>query len=561
MRVVPWLILVVVNLYASILLAGRLWWDHAMYWDMTKLYGVFRTNAYSLNHFGQVAFSDPAGQLSYPLFYFSHLGTNMFTPLGALVLSILYALGMAGVMVNDFTRLWIFHIGFLTPLLFSVCGYLLLSQIFQKLSVRIFIIIMLAFSPGVIFNMTDPILEQSAYGILFAASFLWFYRKPGVASFIGLISASMAGALAVNHLTLYWSLIFVPLFVGAILCVGVPQERSSGGVAWYWWLCGAAAVALCLMPAMMTYGMGVDIVRTAAADRWYSFDGITSGNPMEFLTASTPGIGWNWIGGAWSLQGYGQPIQSGTIAYTYMGVLALPLCFVGLCYGRSPWNTRLTIIIIGFALCAALASWSSVFAAVLVWPTPIRACRHYCDCLFRDGFFFVVIFAAALGFDAVLNGFRRVLGWTILGSIVVSAAILSMIYGTSLLHSPMIGYHLTALVIALTVGFMRCNARHLALLIILLAFMDTSNVAYGHCRAYMWPRAQAWKDPAGIVMPVDERNAYLQPGNQLLTIKPNSTTNFYPILHRTEKFYVAGYACLVLTVCMLCVILANRKSQ
>ena len=50
-----------------------------------------------------------------------------------------------------------------------------------------FILLVASFSPGVLFNISDNGLEQTAYGIFFAAAYLNFQSKPARSSFFALI--------------------------------------------------------------------------------------------------------------------------------------------------------------------------------------------------------------------------------------------------------------------------------------------------------------------------------------------------------------------------------------
>ena len=290
----PWIALLVMNVASTILLGGRFIVTRSMFWDNAKLYSVFRGNAHSLNHFGEVMWWNPTTSMGFPAFYFSHLGTDTFTPLSAAVLFVSWLLGRIGIAINDFTHLYIIYFSFLVPLLFSVAAYLLASQLFRRFYLRLLVIIMTAFSPGVVFNYSDNGLEQTSYGILFCAAFLYFYRNPSKKSFCLLVSAASIVAIAFNHLALYWNLIFIPLFMISVVVLNrrrlTAWRNAWRAVSWQGWAVGAVLAGLCLMPAAISFSQGHDILRTRNFERWYSFDYLQAGNPLELMTVSTPGM-------------------------------------------------------------------------------------------------------------------------------------------------------------------------------------------------------------------------------------------------------------------------------
>src|SRR2546421_348930 len=124
-------------------------------------------------------------------------------PLSCVVLSTSWILGRVGIIVSDYTTFYIIYYIYLVPLLFSVSIYLLASQIVRRLYSRIFVIVMAAFSPGVILNLSDMGLEQTAYGFLFSAAFLRYYSEPNGKHFVRLISASCLVMLAFNHISIF----------------------------------------------------------------------------------------------------------------------------------------------------------------------------------------------------------------------------------------------------------------------------------------------------------------------------------------------------------------------
>ena len=140
-----------------------------------------------------------------------------------------------------------------------------------------------------------------------------------------------------------------------------------------------------------------------------------------------------------------------------MGIMALPLFLVGLCYGRRPWRARLLFLTVVLTLMIMLEGWSSAFSPILLLPSPIRACNHYSDCVFRVGLFLLVIFGDALGLDAVLTHrwvHRRALPICFAASTAIGAIILISVYGRTVISEPLAGYFAagSALFMALLFG-------------------------------------------------------------------------------------------------------------
>jgi hypothetical protein len=524
-------LLLALNLLAGCVLGGFFFSQRALHHDNEALYSVFRDNNHSLNFFGDVMLWNPATILGFPTFYFSHLGTNTFTPLHVVVMSGSWVLGRLGIVVSDWVYIYLFYVCFLVPLLFSTGAYLLTCQFFRARSIRIYCVVLCSFSPGVVFNLSDNGLEQSAYGMFFAAAFLRYYDRPCLASFLWLICAAATVALAFNHLALYWNLPFLVLFMISVIVfrkggAGPGLAKAFRAVRLRLWLVSALVVGACFVPMLITYSQGGDILRTRNQERWYSFDYLRHGNPMELLIASTPGLVMNWIEEwHWAIRRYPNPSS----AYNYTGALVLPLFLVGICVGRDPWRSRILFLVAAFSLIVCLQGWSAAFATVLAWSTPLRAVNHFCDTSFRNGLFFLLILGSGLGLEVVTRPdprLRALLPATLLATFGAGLPVLLHLYGAEFLGHPLLGFHvaIVGLVLVLSIRFTvrgrRRERRSFLFALIALSVVDVSTVSFMHVRTVMWHVKPFPPDPAPgtLPSPVGERGDHAR---TLLMLRQN----------------------------------------
>lgn len=494
------LLIVALNLLAGGILAGYSLANGLLAWDHAMEYSLFRSNYHSMNFYGEPMWWNPATGVGFPEFYFSHLGLGIYSVLSSAVLGTLWVLGRLGIIIQDYRPVMTVFFCFLVPLLFSTAFYLLLRQIVKNTYAKIYALIVAAFSPGVIFSLGENGLEQTAYGLLWAAAFLHFYEQPSRRGFLWLVAATAVMIVSFALGMLCWNLVFLPLFVFAVVVVGRRDIRRHlagawRAVPWAWWLGAAVLVATCMAPTLISYSQGEDIWRTKAQARTYPYEAILPGNPLEFLTTGIPGVGFHWEEphAHWQLYSYIE--EPDHLAYNYLGILGLPLFLLGLCAGRPPWRQRLFLLTAALVLVVCLAAWSGLFATVLAWPTPLRAVNHYSDTLFRLGTFFIMILGGALGLEALLEGGRRrALGllFTLAATSLLGAAVLVAVYGRAVLILAMMGFFFAVTVVMGLHLVRSCRApsyrwrRGFAPVLLALVLVDVSTIAFIHVREYMW---------------------------------------------------------------------------
>jgi len=124
----------------------------------------------------------------------------------------------------------------------------------------------------------------------------------------------------------------------------MPARRAFQAVTARQWAAVAGAVAISVLPTIVTHFHGHDILASTTGDRMYAYGSLRPGTPLEAIALSTPGIGFQWTD-------YGSPKASfdvhvkggggGFSSYGYLGMLTLPLACLGLVFGRRYWSLRL----------------------------------------------------------------------------------------------------------------------------------------------------------------------------------------------------------------------------
>jgi len=503
---------------------------HSLYWDRFELAGFFRDNLHSLNRFGEIEWWNPNAGTGFPIYYTSILGTTQgANPLFVLFGFGFWILGLFNITVTSYYYPYILYSGFAVPLLFNLGLLLLARQVFKSPSVIAFILILGSFSPGVVFNVGDDGWELVAYGLFFAAAYLSFQKKPEKKTFWAFILSLLALAVSFNHLSLYWNLIFIPLFV--IVCslfndsggFIANTKRMLGSVPAGYWLMALAFVGLCLLPTLTTFAQGTDILRTTLGTRTYSFAALRPGNPLEVLSIGTPGVGFAWGDMGWSIY----PLDR-HVGYTYLGLLALPLTFIGLAVGRRLWRVRLLSFLIFTSVMVLLSGYSPLFASLLIWDSPLRAVNHYSDTVFRLGIFFVLILTSGLGLEVIIRcppPWQRIVIPGFILSTLFSLGLFLFVYGGLALSNLFFGLALTLFVfylivlIWLTGGDKRHWKRVAILFLMFLTLVDTSTVALVFVRqitsSSMW--LQPYEPPAiESIGTTDAAGHYIE---ELLTLR------------------------------------------
>lgn len=87
--------------------------------------------------------------------------------------------------------------------------------------------------------------------------------------------------------------------------------------------------------------------------------------------------------------------------YNYLGILALPLAFLGFLYSKSYWRIRLFILSILYFSILIFQNYSPLFFPFLSLNTLLTSISHFNDLTYRSGGFIIILLAAGLGFEAL----------------------------------------------------------------------------------------------------------------------------------------------------------------
>lgn len=498
--------LLLLNLFAGVTFCAKLFADQSLYWDNLKLFSFFRDNLHALNYFGEIAWWNPTIQHGFPIYYTSVLGVNCTSPLFVLAGVIAYMLGKVGITITAYHALYVCYFGFVIPCAFNLGLLLLARQIFKKAAAMFFVIALGAFSPGVIFNLSDNGLEHTAYGLLFAGMYVKFLKHPQRKTFWGMIAAAAILGISLNHLFLYWNILFIPLFIVVShlfspLGFTASVKRMMASMPLMQWLIAGLLVLVCILPAMIAFADGSDILRATLGSRTYSYWGLDLGNPLEMLTASTPGIGFEWSVPYFSPQ----RIEHGkSLGYLYLGLLTLPLAIVGALFGQRAWRMRFGLLTIIASIMISMSGYSPLFGAILMLPSPLRAVRHFADTTFRNGMFFLLILLAGLGVEILLRRphlVRRIFLPCFLASSTISMLLFAHLYGEKTVQHPIFGFAL-ALIAFFTVALLwysraksERRKREILIILLILTFADVSTVAFWHVRMVIYPQAEKITEP------------------------------------------------------------------
>ncbi|HEY9216166.1 MAG TPA: YfhO family protein [Ancylobacter sp.] len=511
-------LLVVICSAASFMMFCSAYWKYDyVFWDNSRLYFVFRDIMHAMNVFGEFPLWNPTVQSGFPVHYFYQLGTNGLTPLCALAMSGVWLLGRAGLIVHSYLHFYILYIGLLIPLLLTLAALSLYVQLFRNKLTIILVTILTQFSPGVVFNLSDNGIEQTAYGLIYASCFLYYYNSPSRPRFILLTLAAATVAISLNHLALYWNALFIPAFFATVVLIRsddwrISLRRSIHAVPPAWWLASIVIVTLMLIPAIITYLSNQDLVRAGLESGVYPFDRLRPGNPLEFLTGGIPGGGWNWAvrdnTARWT---FGFYFEWGFQSYNYLGFVVLPLAVIGLVAGARPWRYRILVLLSLFALIASLSAYSGPFSLILMWRSPLQAVNHYSDTIYRNGGFLILILAAGLGFDALLQSkkLRSYLPVGLAAGFAFALAIICLLpappRGAALLPQitgePIVGFFfvnaLVMIIISLSWAFKKGRAFGREPIILMLAVaIDVATASTWHTRIMMQPSPETIRDPA-----------------------------------------------------------------
>ncbi len=519
------LFVLAITLFSSFALSGHLLGTRSLYADNLSVYSVFRDNLHAANYYGEVLLWHPyaAGGLGFPLYYFSILGLNYDSPLFATIRDAVWTMGRMGIFIRDYTPFYIFYFSFLIPLLFQFSVLAVARQILKSTRAILWVVSLTAFSPVVVFNLSDvSLLELGAYAFFFCAAFLAFVRNPRKHRFALLVLSALALAMALNHPSLFWNAIFVPLFVG--VCVLVPdrfvswrQCRSAvATVPLRAWVLSLLALAAALTPAVTSYMQGSDILRTKSGTQYYDLDFLKAGNPIELFAGGSAGIDFNWYDRQKDPHNVWHPEAMRTgegSAYIYTGLITLPLALLGLVAGRRSWRQRFLVMLGALGLVAVMSAWSPLFKLILYALPPLRAVDHYSDMLVRGGGCILMMMASGVGVERLLSDRKRTWWWTFAGlsfcCSIFSLSLSCVVAGVDKsFASPMFGLGIALTVTGILVWVSTALEKSRRALrfafgfLLALGIVDVSTVSFWHVRNVIWTKASAF--PADQEPPVDK---------------------------------------------------------
>lgn len=387
-----------------------------LYNDNLTFFSIFRDNAYSLNRFGAPAWWFPHINFGEPGYMPTFLGPSAgLSPAAVLFGSTLWLSGKAGFLITDFRLLYVAYAFAFLPTIFMGCVWLLSRRI-TSAHTRVALFAIAAFSPIVIQNLSDPgFIETAAYSVLCLYSFGLYMEQPARRRSIGLIVSLSLFLHTVNFTFLVWGLPFVLLLSWWILgprssrriFLHALRHETSAGIA-----AGLTALAVAILPFISLLVRVGDFAKPGFGQLRYSLPGLVPGNPMQLLLASTPGIQFAWDFYRPSLehpvvQFLPHPFMAApAFGYVYLGLLCVPMLFVGLKYGRHSLRWRLGIATLAAFGVLILSGFSPLYGlASLAFP-PLRVNNHYSDVFVSAGGCLIVLFLAVVGLERVLTGHK-----------------------------------------------------------------------------------------------------------------------------------------------------------
>jgi hypothetical protein len=403
-------ILVIVNLLGFWSLCSYFFIDGIMFHDTSTFYSNFYDQLHSLNYFGEPAWWYPNIQHGFPGYFFAILvNVNALSPIFFMVGTIFLVLGKLGIVVTEIFPIYIWYFGFIIPFVFSISIWLLSRQILRSSIAIYYICIVASISPGLILNYTDSgLIEITAYGFFFAASFLNFIKKPSSTNKLILIISLGVVCLTMGYAFLAFVFLFLSFFFLVQFLPVSPVNQmtiSVRSISIKSWITIIITICICSMPPLITMKQRGDIERTTIEKNPSPYQFMTrgSGNSLDVFIASTPGIG---LKGS---NNFLSPVMDGGDGwsfYNYLGILALPLALFGFLYSKSYWRLRLFILMVLYFSVLIFQNYSPLFFPILSLNTLLTSISHFNDLTYRSGGFVIILLAAGLGLEALCE--RRI---------------------------------------------------------------------------------------------------------------------------------------------------------
>ena len=249
-----------------------------------------------------------------------------------------------------------------------------------------------------------------------------------------------------------------------------------------------------MTPSLLAYLQQKDeIVRESVGALEHSYASLKPGSPLEFLLASTPAIAFQWD--RYEQDATTPPAENRAMplrwredaGYGYLGLLAVPLAAVGLLYGRRRLRLPLFLMLAFGSTVVVFSAYSPFFAPLLASVSPLRSYNHFGEVFYPGGGFLLLLFAAALGLEAVERRpavFDRLL--LLFG--IASVASLLLLLGLGQRQQSLLGLG-AVLIAAFAIVLIwarrlppRTRSRLLARGVIVLTLVDVSTFAFWYAR-------------------------------------------------------------------------------
>ncbi len=485
--------LVSVTLFAGFVYTDDIAHKGGALWDNAFFVSLFADQIDSIYRFGELAYWFPAHQLGWPAYYYSILGdVPVHTPLFTLLAIPVWLAGRLHLEISTI-GLFTFYYGYLVPALVNIAVYLTARTLFHSRMAVWFAVVLSAFSPGVLVNISDlGFLEPLAYSLFLFAAWLRFIRRPGDVRFYLLILTACMVMLDIGFPFLIWNLIFVPLSM--VLSVMIPakgfrQLKIAFRSRPLWqWAAAAGAVVLAMAPPMLTFLNEKELVRSTIGSAVYDFRVLRPGNPFEAFAISLPTFGFEFLGSGWTLLQGG---KADWISSGYISLLCLPLVLVALVFGRQVLRLSGVVTMMLFACVISLSAWSPLFSLIIRFVKPLQSNTHWPDLGFRGGFYLLFIFLATMGFELLDHGHKkaiRLLPWMITLSLSLSAGVYFIFQGKDIFSNTSFGLMmmLSAGLIILSVWLRSKLNRRMRKMVVgmmlALTLLDVSTFAFVHMR-------------------------------------------------------------------------------
>lgn len=487
------------SLFSSFTLAGVFFKQNALYGDRYYFFSYFYDIIHSLSRFHEFPWWNPSAQDGLPHYYTLLLGLNFGNPVAMLMAGAAYLAGLLNIPLMSVTRLYVLYLGVLVPLVYMAGVAMCSRRFFRSNAAVLFVLVIAAFSPGMVTNLSDIGFEPAAFALLFVASFLhWLDHPERRSARWGMLLSALAALVCVNYLFLFWNLVFIPLFVAAwYTAVLRPAGKRLPSLPVGMLAVGGICLLIVIAPTIFAYFQGGDMVRRPMNTRVYEYYRIASGNPIQFLSVSLPAV----VMKSCSYISYEEATRllQSPYVYNYLGLLALPFAIIGLIWGKKPLRHVLYVLLALSMLVINLAAFSPIFSLLLMPKTPLQSVNHFSDLFYLTGAFILTVFAAGAGVDAIAR-YRatRIFKYmiTILASGIGVMIIVMLLFYRHPMDTPAVGFFCTlALMLLVAIAWMArarsCASCNLFLaLLIALTFVDVSTSAFLFARNTIWPFLQ-----------------------------------------------------------------------